>query len=458
MLTRLREALAPKPGGASGLIEKDGGWTPVGGLQSARDIPHFKLGQMQKVSEYLYRSNPLAKSLIDLPISFMLGEGLTPRIAGEEPDKKLVEWLGEFWNDPITNLPLNLPSMMREMALFGEQCWPVFVNEMNGQMRLGYVDPLKIQAVITDPDNAMTPIGVTVRTEDGNEKTYRIILPIDESSLTLAAQKKRKEFEAGECFFFKHGGITTASRGIPDLFPVAEWLITYNNALKSEVDRWDHLKDHLYDVTIKGGTAKQVKERAKEIAKIKAQGGYHVHNDSETWQCLTPNLQAKDASDMARMIRNHILAAFALPEHWLGGGGDVNRATAAEMTSPVMRIMHQRRREMFHMIKLICKTAVLSRENRNTHRADFDIVIEAPDMVREDITKYATSLAQVIAASATGIERGTLTIQTAVRIIRETADRLGVIVDEEEEINALKSQAAALADQDTYGGQSNAQA
>lgn len=70
-----------------------------------------------------------------------------------------------FWRDPITDMRRNLPRMMRELALFGEQCWPVFADPKSGHVRLGYLDPARIETVVCDPDNAAQPVGVVILEE-----------------------------------------------------------------------------------------------------------------------------------------------------------------------------------------------------------------------------------------------------------------------------------------------------
>jgi hypothetical protein len=45
------------------------------------------------------------------------------------------------------------PKKVRELAIFGEQCYPAFVNEHDGMVRIGYLDPALIATVVMDPDN-----------------------------------------------------------------------------------------------------------------------------------------------------------------------------------------------------------------------------------------------------------------------------------------------------------------
>jgi hypothetical protein len=50
-------------------------------------------------------------------------------------------------------MSLKLPKKVRELSIYGEQCYPTFVNELDGFVRLGYLDPSLIETIVKDPDN-----------------------------------------------------------------------------------------------------------------------------------------------------------------------------------------------------------------------------------------------------------------------------------------------------------------
>lgn len=148
------------------------GWRRLTG-DARRDLSSITQTRMQELGVYMWRTNPLANRLIELPVAFLLAEGVTLQVKDEEAQK----WLRKFWNDPINNMDIKLPKKVRELALYGEQCYPAFVNEMNGHVRLGYLDPGLIETVVTDPDNIEQPIGVvTKKDRKGIARRYRIIV------------------------------------------------------------------------------------------------------------------------------------------------------------------------------------------------------------------------------------------------------------------------------------------
>jgi len=134
--------------------------------------------------------------------------------------------------------------------------------------------------------------------------------------------------------------------------PVIDWLDAYDQALYGELERWDYLRSFIWDVTLKGATADEVKRRAAEIT-VPTSGGTRVHNDAEEWKTEAPDLQATNGSEFARLFRNHILGGVSIPEHWYGGGGDVNRNTASSMDETTQKNMAMRQQVWKHILEMV---------------------------------------------------------------------------------------------------------
>ena len=97
---------------------------------ASRDLTPMTIWRMQQTAAYLWQANPIANRLIELPIAFLLADGVSLVSQAEDPDLKLLvqDHIDRFWLHPINNFPIKLPKKVRELALFGEQCWPAFVN------------------------------------------------------------------------------------------------------------------------------------------------------------------------------------------------------------------------------------------------------------------------------------------------------------------------------------------
>lgn len=431
------------------------GWRRLTG-DARRDLSSITQTRMQELGVYMWRTNPLANRLIELPVAFLLAEGVTLQVKDEDAQK----WLRKFWNDPINNMDIKLPKKVRELALYGEQCYPAFVNEMNGHVRLGYLDPGLIETVVTDPDNIEQPIGVvTKKDRKGIARRYRIIVNGPEDAFSERTRDIRETFTDGDCFYFTVNDLSNATRGHSDLLPQIDWLDGYDHSLFGELERWDFLRAFVWDVTLKGATEDEVKRRAREITPPRP-GSVRVHNDSETWNAVVPELNGADNNETARLFRNHILGGRSIPEHWFGGGGDVNRATAGEMGEPTFKDLSMRQRYIKHMLEEIGtfvirqKTLVLfgAEPDQSEEPEDYEVSAVFAEMIASDTSKYATALVSVVTAVAAAVDRHLLSQSSAVALIALVAGRMGLEVDPEAELEQAMADKGKQQEQDSFPG------
>jgi hypothetical protein len=417
-----------------------------------RDLSPMTQKRMRDMALYLWEANLLANRLIELPVAYLLAEGVQLTVKDEENQKVL----DRFWKDPINEMDLKLPQKVRELALYGEQCYPTFVNEMNGHVRLGYLDPALIETVVTDPDNRSQVIGiVTVKDKKGMARRYRTIINGPEDVFSARTQEIRQTFSDGEAFYFTINDLSNGRRGRSDLLAQIDWLDGYEQFLFGELDRASFMRAFLWDVTLTGATPEEVAKRSKEIYPP-APGSVRVHNDAEIWAAVTPSLNAQDSSENARLFRNHVLGGATVPEHWYGGGGDVNRATGESMGEPTFKVLSMRQRVIKHILESIGRY-VLRQKAMAYGEGDPDFAAPAwsvtaifPEMVAKDTAKYAAALQQVVMAAAAAVERHLMTAQTAVRLIGLVAGRLGVEIDAAAELRAAREEQSAQAEADVF--------
>lgn len=426
-------------------------WTRLTG-DGERDLDPLSQERMREVAVYLWDANVIANRIVELPIAYILGEGA--RLSAKDEAWQPV--LDGFWRHPINAMDKKLPIKVRELSLYGEQIWPVFVNQFSGQVQLSYIHPSRLKEVVVDPDNPEQPVGLIV-SKGLMEKDlrYRVVVNGTEQLFTQRTRALRETFTDGEVFYFAVNTLSTTRRGRSDLRAPADWLDAYDQFLFGELERYNFLRAFVWDVTLNGADPAKVAQRAREI-KPPAPGSVRVHNDSEVWKAEAPDLQATDTSNGARLFRNHVLGAASIPEHWFGGGGDVNLATAAEMGGPTYKMFSMRQREVRHMLeevgRFVIRQAIIVRESREPDWTDprLEVQVVFPEMIPTDTTKYAAALSQVAAACVVAIEAGILSEEAAASLLATVAGRLGYEMDPVKELEAARARKKALAEADGF--------
>ena len=432
--------------------DDDDQWRRLSG-DSKRDLSPMTHQRMREMAEYLWQSNLLANRLIELPIAYLLAEGVQLH-CDDEANQAL---LTRFWRDPINQMSVKLPKKVRELGIYGEQCYPAFVNERTGHVRLGYLDPGLVETVVMDPDNPEQPIGiVTVKDKGGAARRYRVIVNgADADLFTTRTQAIRETFSDGEAFWFVINDLSNGRRGRSDLLAQADYLDGYDQYLFGELDRAQFMRAFIWDVTLTGATPEEVEKRAKTITAPRP-GSTRVHNEAETWKAETPDLKAQDSAEGARLFRNHVLGGATMPEHWYGGGGDVNRATGESMVEPTLKVLSMRQQVLKNMLETIglyvLRQALLARGKGEPDLEDEAFQVEAifPEMTSKDTTKYAAALQQAVVAVSLALDKKLITQATAVRIINSIAGRLGVEIDAATELKTARKEAAKAEEEDVF--------
>ena len=446
-------APAPQPVREAAAVQGDrddaGGWRRLSGDGLAsineRDLEPMAQDRMQKLAEYLWQSNLLANRLVELPLAYLLAEGVALQCVDDEHQALL----NAFWSDPINNWPMKLEQRVRALGLLGEQCYIANVREGDGFVRLGYLDPRQIATVVNDPDNPEQPIGVvTKRDNRGRQYKYRVIVLGEDAELfSERTQRIRAEdFSDGEVLLFQLNKFPNGSRGRSDLLGQMDWLDAYDDFLFSELDRIDYLRRFVWDVTMTGADDAAVKKYEKEFVPP-GPNSVFVHNDQVKLEPKTPGLQAADTSQSARLLRNHVLGGATVPEHWFGGGGDVNRASASEMGEPTFKMYSMRQGFLKRMLEEIGRyvlwcTARTRGEKPDWATDEWQVTAVFPELLNRDITKFASAMQAVTAAVIQMIEAGLLTEETSLKIIADVAQRFGQDFDAKTELAAARKEAA----------------
>lgn len=381
---------------AVGLRLDEIGWRRLTGAPT-RELPMMDQDRAIEVAYWLWKTNPLARWIIEVITAFVAAKGAPFTCTND----KVMELLTSFWQDPVNRMDIHWENFVRELGIYGEQCWPAFVAEQTGRIRLGYLDPAQIEQVFPDPENVKIKVGVTVKSQaGGTARRLKVVLDGEnEAFLSEQGTALRETFTDGQCFYFSINALTNEMRGTSDLFVVADHLDGYEQFLYDSNEKYARFNAFFYDITVDGADETKLAER-REMYEPPKTGEAFIHNEKVKAEAVAPDLKAHDAEKAARLHRNHILGALGLPEHWFGGGGDVNRATAAEMDAPAKKIIKNRQEKIKNMLEFVfdfvIDSAVAARYLTGVPADElYSYEIQTPEISDKDVAKLSTMLQQV---------------------------------------------------------------
>lgn len=429
-------------------------------------------GRALEAAWNLWQKSPIAKRVLTMKRDHIVGHSAAPSAEDEDAG----EIVTAFWDD--NKLDRRSSQFAMQLFGFGEQCYPAFVRQSDGRVRLGYIDPANIATIIKHPDNSLEDCAVVVErigTSGIAEKfVYRIIRHdegyVDEVQavdathdglLVTAEQATREPWEAGmlaglglpdyagSCFYFKVNAVSNQSRGMSDLLQVADWIDQADEVLFALADREQFAGYFSWDVELDTADDKARVRRTNEIRQTPpAKGSVNVHTSAETWKFVAPDLGQSGTVETFRAILGLILGGMGFPVHWFGYGDDASRATAAVQGDPTVKSLEHDQETVREMLLALCQFAIDQAVIAGTisQADDYGLELNLPQVTVRDISRIAASMASIVQAVATAQAQGWTSQQTAVNVWAKLLSELNIDIDpaEEMELAAAEQQQAEL--------------
>lgn len=376
------------------------------GVKAHNPMEQYK---MQKICYYLFDKNGIAKKAIERAKDFVLGDGATY----STPDEAVKKVLDVHWNSPQNLWEYKQDKRLMELGIYGEQFYPAFVNNVSGAVNLGYVDPILVDKVITDPENIEKRIAYTVTyTGTIKPKPYKIInLDDDPKSPTF-------DYLVGDSFFFEINNVTNHPRGRSDLFTAADAIDAYEYFLFNRTERADILNRIIYDVTWQNLSDKEIKERAKTWKIPRANEANH-HNQNMSWKIVSPELGSQDATGEARLIFNHAMACLGYPPTWFASGEGLTKGTAGLMDAPTKKQLRARQKVFRFMLSYIFRYVIhqaIIHKTLTKDKKDVPVQIHLPKIEEKEIETITTSLANLTNSLVVAVDGELITLEQAQKI------------------------------------------
>ncbi|HWR37019.1 MAG TPA: hypothetical protein VN622_14245 [Clostridia bacterium] len=414
--------------------------TRITSSKTRRDLNPLMHEKMQQVCYYLSSTTPFGKRIVEIITSFVVGEGFDV-IA---KDQRVQDVVKRFWTDGINDIEKNLSEYSDELSRFGELCLPVAVNPVDGMVRLGYIDPQDIDCIeygrlqTQDGDTDISfPVAVRLKQRMFEKEPRRLrIVRLDEDSSSESFGQL-----VGDCFYFAVNKSKSASRGISDLFCLADWIDVLDQMIFDFADKVRLLNSFIWDVTLNGADQKAVDEYTRKLTKNPPrQGGVQVHNEGVKFETRTPDFKGADMAESAQMVKKYGLGGIGLPPMFFADPVDANRSTAAEMEGPTGKKLTERQNVIKRIVRALVNFVIDQAIAHGVLPEDVDrgFDIQAPDLLIRDMQKSGATLAQTGSALALAEDRGWIQGETAARAFHIMLSQLGVKVESKDEYAAAQ--------------------
>lgn len=417
------------------------------GGTSERELSPYVHDRALRLAWHMHEGNPVAHGIIEIMKDHIVGEGIT--LQSEDPE--VVAVLQKHWKDPVNNWELKQHDRVRELSLFGEQCYIAFVNEADGQVKLASVDPLNIKEVWCNKDNPEDTVAIVVNDRSAgsnwnSNKVYRVIhLDEDPESETFGHLIGMTEGETykyphgekdhtydGSCFWFTVNKISHAKRGRSDILSSLDWLDLNDQVHMNFADRMLLMNMFIWDVTLQGANDSQIQEWMGKYGSTPKPATVRVHNENEAWKPEAPDLKAAEFETHQKAMKAQILSSTNLPPHWFGEQ-DANRATAVEMGSPTLKRLTSRqvfvRFMIHHILCFQLDQAAIAGVLAKPEEGEWEFEVVMPEISVRDLQQASTGLFQATNALSVAWNAGFIDVVEAQNLFAIVASQLGADIN-----------------------------
>jgi hypothetical protein len=306
-------------------VDGERGWRPAGS-GGHREVPWWTTEKARIYSVAAYRSNPMARAIIDTYVAFCVGD---VGVAYQATNPQVAVVVDQFWNDPRVQLGVLQERLLRDHLLMGETALELLVGRMSGVVRFSPAPVSAISDVRLLGGNPLWPDALVFGSGAGR----------DPLALQVAAVDDTTGLRDGQVMWWRSWqALLDDVRGDPFLTPILDHLDSYDGVISNLIDRTALARYLVWDVTV-DGSQDDVDQfvAARGGVHVPPSGSVEVHNHKVTWEPKTASTGAEEDSIAGKNVLTLVAGGAGLAKTWLAEPDGANRATSLTMAEPVRR-------------------------------------------------------------------------------------------------------------------------
>lgn len=403
------------------------------------DLAPAQLQAGQRFSMRAYRVNTRAKRCIELMKDFSIGTG----VKFEAEDPKVQELLDEHWW--INRWEKNLVPRFRAWSIFGEQLWPAFVRPEDGIVTISSISPFRILQVLRNRENAEELVGVKTAKRGGvHGPSIGSHIGTDEKQdfrFWEIIRLGRDGKYTGNAFYFPLNMVSGATRGLPDLLASLDWLEGLDSFAFSFLERVNMAYNVVFDLEVKGGRGKEITKQVNRLVKDLKSGTVYGHNENINLSVKTPNVASMDANAAVSILLKQIQSGTGFAGMFYGDSEDLTRASAAELSLPVSKMIEGRQKETEMMLSEIFDFQIQKtleiKNGRLAGVTNFKYRFTFPKVLLRDTKTQASALNTAADALQKAMESGWITKDQASQVFVSILEGITPFPETKQELGAV---------------------
>jgi hypothetical protein len=315
--------------------------------QSDRDRFSYDRNDILEQSLEAWRSNPLARRIVELTSQYVVGGGLEISCK-HKPTAKFID---SFWNHRLNHIPIRLFEMCDELTRTGN-LFLLLSTDPAGMSFVRVIPTQNIDEIISAPNDIEQPQKFILKAtyDDLQAKEYPSYDQNQDDPTKAVILQYAVNRPAG------------AQWGEPDLAPLLRWLSRYSNWLEDRARLNRYRNAFLFVVSAKFASEAQRIARQKALnANPPPPGSILVTDENEVWSIIAPKLESREAAADGLSLKKMIASGAGIPMHFLAEPESSTRTTAEAAGGPTYRHYEQRQEYFLWLIEDLIHVVVSRR-------------------------------------------------------------------------------------------------
>lgn len=335
-----------------------------------------------------WRSNPIARRIIDITTEFVLGDGFSFTAPAQ-----VLEPLRSFWRHPLNDLDGQIPEWADEAWRTGD-LFLLLSQDPGGGV---YVRALPSESISS----------MQTAENDYRQEKFYLRSALDPAPYPAFNASEPLPAEGSCVLHFPLNRAVGANFGESDLAPILHWIHLYRQFLedRARLNYFRQVFSFVLQRPFPSMAEKDAYLRSFTHRFPKESGSILALDPEESLQVINPNLASSEAQEDGLALKRMIATGAGLPLHYLAEPESSTRTTAESAGTPTFKRFKRRQQYLVNVVQTLLETVLVLQsrvapESQLPHLDPGDIRVLASDITERDNASLSISVQRIVTAFA----------------------------------------------------------